>query len=805
MGLDPLKKAGATVAKPAICDICKQEFPSKSKLFNHLTVHGYENTGKVQKVVLLVGYISPITEDSNDWISDNGGNGNNSRTWRDPSADQVEKALIDAIQQEDSTSIVIEEKQSNNNEKLSQNSKNGISNKDTAVESSCEGNGWERPKGLSRASNFSSRASMMLSTEPTCHAACDTFVLPLKQGKIKSDLEGIGEKAHKLNREWINKVNSFLPSDVRVLHVYAVPSSGVDLNAESNCTQRRYEYVIPLNLLMPADTLRVPTEVIVRKKKESLILGMDVLFPIDTEEGQARIESFRKLKALLKKFLGRRSCHNFVTGGASPDEHVAVRRIDRYYHKGLQVHNGETYVVFSLSADSMLRGQVRKMIGLVLGICRGWIPEWYLDAALPPIDSKLAHEGVVADIPSAPGFAAYLAECRYPFWETKFEHVGLRIDPRRQFQMKYLYEYPSEESVYQQIVEGTRKIASAVSVIEGVEEELDDEVQDVDVMTEDVPEEAAATTQTTTRPIRRGKKAINNKAFESFYFNDEEIKNGCESIKDWTYTVQSHIFNVYDVKGSSWLENFQKECEAVVQRYEAVQKFQCRTPDELQTLFKNKYNHAPSTVTVVNPELLASDEKKDDGYGAVRLKRPHNRKKDKEDKKDQNRVADDVDPTNVVDNPTPDDAAITTDRNIISHDVDEMQPKKKKKKVKTDASGENTVVNIPSMESTSRLHLQEAQMINRELELQKINSIYSPPKDRVKYNNCKRWAFNKVLELLRAADSSGAWPLSSLARQKVMDNDSLVEKGGNGGTFSVGCLPKSCAQPKGNVIFPGNR
>ena len=35
-----------------------------------------------------------------------------------------------------------------------------------------------------------------------------------------------------------------------------------------------------------------------------------------------------------------------------------------------------------------------------------------------------------------------------------------------------------------------------------------------------------------------------------------------------------------------------------------------------------------------------------------------------------------------------------------------------------------------------------------------------------------------------------------------MNQDGLVENGGNGGTFTVGRFPKNLPQPKGNEIFP---
>jgi hypothetical protein len=64
--------------------------------------------------------------------------------------------------------------------------------------------------------------------------------------------------------------------------------------------------------------------------------------------------------------------------------------------------------------------------------------------------------------------------------------------------------------------------------------------------------------------------------------------------------------------------------------------------------------------------------------------------------------------------------------------------------------------------------------------------------------------YRQVLHLLRQADRSGLWPASSVARQKVIEAESLVENDGAGGSFSIGVYPKPLLEPKGNTLFPGN-
>ncbi|CAE8641853.1 unnamed protein product [Polarella glacialis] len=63
-------------------------------------------------------------------------------------------------------------------------------------------------------------------------------------------------------------------------------------------------------------------------------------------------------------------------------------------------------------------------------------------------------------------------------------------------------------------------------------------------------------------------------------------------------------------------------------------------------------------------------------------------------------------------------------------------------------------------------------------------------------------AYEKVLRLLREAESSGKWPGISQGRQKVIKDSTLAENGGQGGSFSVGSMPPPLEAPNANLTFP---
>jgi len=56
-----------------------------------------------------------------------------------------------------------------------------------------------------------------------------------------------------------------------------------------------------------------------------------------------------------------------IIGGGCPEGSTSVRRVDRIYHKDVQTICGKEYLVLSISGDLFMRGQIRHLIGLLLG------------------------------------------------------------------------------------------------------------------------------------------------------------------------------------------------------------------------------------------------------------------------------------------------------------------------------------------------------------------------------------------------------------------------------------------------------
>ena len=99
----------------------------------------------------------------------------------------------------------------------------------------------------------------------------------------------------------------------------------------------------------------------------------------------------------------------------------SYKRSDMEWEDGLEPKESkEEWAVFSFSADSLMRGQARKMLGLAVAISKGLLPRNFIEVALDT--------SVVLNLPSLPSTGLYASETKFDKWEIKF---GFQVDPRR--------------------------------------------------------------------------------------------------------------------------------------------------------------------------------------------------------------------------------------------------------------------------------------------------------------------------------------------------------------------------------------
>ena len=376
------------------CSHCKQMFTSKNQLFKHLPVHGVTtNASASLKVSVLVGWIADEHIDSDAHVKD----GTLNSRWADD-IEPVEDVFWRAVDKIEPINYV-------------------------------EVPG-QRRKGFTRASSCEARASYAFGLEKSCHAVGDVFCFNLFRNTEIPTMPLL-----------LDSLNAHLPPNVRVLHMQELPKNFIaKFHAEQSCSQRVFEYVLPRHLLLPPCTAAEEEEA--AANPELIASCAETKYACLSLRTPGEHQKYHKLKQIFKAFItaqrSRQNVHNFVVGGALPDEPITSRKIDRISIREvmtLSEISGDTrclsertstseseWVTVSISADALLAGQARKMVGLVVAVVQGYLSMDYMRAAL---------SDEIVDVPAAPGANLYLTECRYAKLEAGSESNLFRLDPRR--------------------------------------------------------------------------------------------------------------------------------------------------------------------------------------------------------------------------------------------------------------------------------------------------------------------------------------------------------------------------------------
>lgn len=186
-----------------VCNICALVLPTKTQLFKHLEEHGFTSLyAKPERVVLLFGWTSYACQSQD-------------RTFKDAISfdaenDTVENQIFRAI-------YAVE---------------NGLTSMADCPDV------VERPRAVSRSSNSIHKSGHIVGMEASSHGSCDTMC-------FHSAKRWRGDAT-----QWMALVNAFLGDDIRILDRIVLPPGVYDFQAETSCTQRRYEFMMPLNIIM---------------------------------------------------------------------------------------------------------------------------------------------------------------------------------------------------------------------------------------------------------------------------------------------------------------------------------------------------------------------------------------------------------------------------------------------------------------------------------------------------------------------------------------------------------------------------
>jgi len=230
--------------------------------------------------------------------------------------------------------------------------------------------------------------------------------------------------------EFRDRVNSLLPPDIRIHYIQKV---GKSFNAKLHCSHRRYQYLFPTYLLQSREViLKLLSDAFIAQGPipnaareggyaapgESTYLSPDSLARVrDSSLTSFRCprEVLEKFQEGLKIFEGTRNYHNF-TSNKDPNEASAKRFITSSTCSDpfVDITHGVEWICISISGQSFLLNQIRKMVNLALEYGRGAV-------SLDRFNESFSAASRI-DIPMVPGMG-----CTYISSNSRLFFIPLKL------------------------------------------------------------------------------------------------------------------------------------------------------------------------------------------------------------------------------------------------------------------------------------------------------------------------------------------------------------------------------------------
>ncbi|XP_012386326.3 pseudouridylate synthase 1 homolog [Dasypus novemcinctus] len=186
----------------------------------------------------------------------------------------------------------------------------------------------------------------------------------------------------------LEKINSHLPSDIRILGLKRVTGG---FNSKKKCDARTYSYMLPTFAFAHKDR--------------------------DAQDETYRLseETLQRVNRLLACYEGTHNFHNF-TSQKGPLEPSARRYVLDMHCEQPFVREGLEFAVIKVKGQSFMTHQIRKMVGLVVAIAKGYAPESALERSWGL--EKL-------DVPKAPGLGLVLERVHFERYNQRYGGDGL--------------------------------------------------------------------------------------------------------------------------------------------------------------------------------------------------------------------------------------------------------------------------------------------------------------------------------------------------------------------------------------------
>lgn len=224
----------------------------------------------------------------------------------------------------------------------------------------------------------------------------------------------------------IEKINEHLPPQIRVLGLKRVTQG---FNSKNNCDARTYTYLLPTVAFSPKD----------------YDTGNIAAFRLEPE-------TLQRVNRLFALYKGTHNFHNF-TSQKAPSDPSARRYITEMSCGEPFINSNTQFAVITVRGQSFMLHQIRKMIGLVIAVVKGYAKEEVMERSWG--QNKV-------DVPKAPGLGLVLERVHFDRYNKRFGGDGLheRLEWDREEEAIKAFK---EAHIYPTIVETECQEGSMVS------------------------------------------------------------------------------------------------------------------------------------------------------------------------------------------------------------------------------------------------------------------------------------------------------------------------------------------------------
>ena len=225
----------------------------------------------------------------------------------------------------------------------------------------------------------------------------------------------------------LQKLNNLLPPNIHVWRIVGPLPKGAHLHADTDCSKRRMECLVPWQLFCPnandasaphqdsltshsfhqflmgfvrsAPSLASPLSLLGRlsiAKKDHLVRE---IFHFLVRPNTDQLNALKRMKRTLQAFQGYRSLHNFTShDGVLPQNSSIQQKIERFGLKGIVMVHKIPCIVITCSFEKYVPiGTMRSLIGLAIAVYRGLLPSESIPILLRNFSEKMAKKSEVQD------------------------------------------------------------------------------------------------------------------------------------------------------------------------------------------------------------------------------------------------------------------------------------------------------------------------------------------------------------------------------------------------------------------------